>query len=173
MDTGLKKHLWKEAVVGGVCNALANGWIAWLLMRGGPDLVWGGSHSFATDILATAFLLPLIVALIVIPLQRRQLARGRLQPIDPACLGVLGGVVARFPRGLFASALLFGLVGLASFAPLALLGIYAAGISAFSPQDFAVFKGVWAGLMAGVLVVGIVLVGLRGDAPARDVLPAD
>ena len=62
-----RSHLKHEVLVGGISNAFFNGIIAWLLMKGGPPLAWGGAHSFAVDVFATALLLPFIVALIVIP----------------------------------------------------------------------------------------------------------
>lgn len=157
-----KAHLKKEALTGGISNAIFNGLIAWLMLRGGPDLVWIGQHSFVIDILATAFLLPLIVALIVIPLQRRKLSKGELQPMKLESGSLLQSLADRFPGGLVTSSLLFGLAGLLIFSPVALLSIYAGRIESFSPAAYATFKGVWAGLMAAVLVVVMVLVALRG-----------
>src|SRR6056300_982921 len=76
------QHIKHEILVGGISNTIFNGIIAWLLLRSGPALAWGGDHSFAVDVIATAFLLPFIVALIVIPLQRSKLNKGKLTPID-------------------------------------------------------------------------------------------
>jgi hypothetical protein len=168
MNSSAKHHLKKEMLIGGVSNAIFNGWIAWLLLRDGPDLGWAGKHSFVPDVLATAFLLPLIVALIVIPLQRRKLRQDKLQAIELAPDTWLRALVQRFPQGVGRSSLLFGVIGLAVFGPLALLGIYAAGTVSFSPAAYAVFKGAWAGLMAAVLVFVMVLVALRkpGGLPA-------
>jgi hypothetical protein len=164
MGSGAEAHLKREALIGGVSNAIFNGLIAWLILRGGPDLAWGGEHSFVIDLLATAFLLPLIVALIVIPLQRRKLTRGDLHPIRLSQGSRLQRVADRFPAATVKSSLLFGLVGLFVFAPIALLVIYAAGIETFSPAGYAIFKGAWAGLLAAALVVIMVLVALRGAA---------
>jgi hypothetical protein len=171
MSMSVKGHLAKEALIGGVSNAIFNGWIAWLLMRNGPDLLWTGKHSFVVDIVATAFLLPLIVALIVIPLHRKKLRKGKLQPIELAPGTSLRSLVDRFPGGVFRGSLLFGLIGTATFAPLALLGFYAAGIESISPAHYSTFKGVWAGLMAAVLVVPMVLVALRAGERAGAPVP--
>jgi hypothetical protein len=160
----MKNHLIKEATVGGVSNAVFNGWICWLLMRNGPELEWTGQHSFVVDIVATAFLLPLIVALIVIPLQRAKMRKGKLQPIVLAPGTALQAFVARFPASLFKTALLFGLLGTVTFAPLAVLGIYAASVDSFTPAAYSIFKGVWAGLMAAALVIPMVLLALRPPA---------
>ena len=48
-------------------------------------------------------------------------------------------------------------------APLTLLGFYLVGIQQVAPLHYALFKGVWAGLMAAVLVIPMVLVALRGS----------
>jgi len=73
MTQDSRSHLVHEVVVGGGSNTVFNGLIAWLMLKSGPPMVWSGPHSFAVDIAATALLLPLIVALIVIPLQRKNL----------------------------------------------------------------------------------------------------
>jgi hypothetical protein len=69
----------------------------------------------------------------------------------------------RFPASTFKSALLFGLVGMCVIAPLTLAGFYLLGVQQVEPLHYAVFKGLWAGLMAGVLVIPMVLLALRGE----------
>lgn len=147
--------------MGGVSNTFFNGIIAWLLLRSGPSLQWGGEHSFVVDIIATALLLPLIVALIVIPLQRSKVKKGKLLTMRLSSESAIQGFANRFPYSTGKCALLFGLVGMLVIAPLTLLGFYLFGISVVTPLHYALFKGVWAGGMAAVLVVPMVLVALR------------
>ena len=165
MATDGKKHLKHEALVGGVSNTIFNGVIAWLLLKSGPALAWGGEHSFVVDVIATALLLPLIVALIVIPLQRGKLNKGKLQPINLGSGSRVQSLADRFPASTFKSALLFGLLGVSVIAPLTLLGFYLAGVEEISPLNYAIFKGLWAGLMAAILVIPMVLCALRGPIP--------
>jgi hypothetical protein len=162
-----RDHLRHEILVCGISNAIFNGLSAWLLLKSGPALGWGGEHSFVVDVIATGLLLPLIVALIVIPLQRGKLARGKLQPIDLGPASFIQSVANRLPAGTFKSALLFGLFGMCVIAPLTLLGFYLAGIEQAAPVNYAIFKGVWAGLIAAVLVVPMVLVALRAPQQAH------
>jgi hypothetical protein len=164
MTEDSRSHLVHEAVVGGVSNTVFNGLIAWLMLKSGPPMVWSGAHSFAVDIAATALLLPLIVALIVIPLQRKKLRSGKLQPIDLGPGSPVQALANRFPSSTPWSALMFGLLGLLVIAPLTLLGFYLLGVQQVEPLHYALFKGVWAGLMAAVLVVPMVLVALRPPA---------
>lgn len=167
--TEFASHLKHEALVGGVSNAIFNGLIAWLMLRGKPNLVWSGENSFVVDIAATAFLLPLIVALIVIPLQRAKLKKGELPHIRLSSGSMVQKLVDRFPRGVVKSALLFGLAGLMFYFPVTTLSLYAVGIESFTPAAYSLFKGGWAGLMAAVLVVVMVLVALRSPEVETDI----
>jgi hypothetical protein len=117
MTSSARTHLKHEVLVGGISNTIFNGIIAWLLLRNGPALAWGGQHSFAVDVIATALLLPLIVALIVIPLQRSKLRKGKLQAISLGAGSAMQSFADRFPASTFKSALLFGLVGMCVIAP--------------------------------------------------------
>ena len=159
-------HIKHEILVGGISNTIFNGIIAWLLLRSGPALAWGGAHSFAVDVIATAFLLPFIVALIVIPLQRSKLNKGKLTPIDLGENSFMQRMADRLPASTFKSAVLFGLFGICVIAPLTLLGFYLLGVEQVSPLTYSIFKGIWAGLMAAVLVVPMVLLALRRPAKA-------
>jgi hypothetical protein len=154
-------HIRREILVCGISNAAFNGLSAWLLMKNGPDLRWGGEHSFVVDIIATGLLLPFIVALIVIPLQRSKLNKGRLQPINLGPGSLMQALADRFPATTFKSAGLFGLVGMLLIAPLTLAGFQLFGVEQVQPLQYALFKGLWAGLIAAVLVVPMVLIALR------------
>jgi hypothetical protein len=160
-STTARSHLRHEVLVGGISNTIFNGLIAWLLLKSGPALAWGGEHSFVVDVIATALLLPLIVALIVIPLQRGKLNKGKLQAISLGPGSTMQSIANRFPAATFKSALLFGLIGMCVIAPLTLLGFYLIGIEEIAPTTYAIFKGVWAGVMAGLLVIPMVLIALR------------
>jgi hypothetical protein len=155
------EHLRHEVLVCGGSNTLFNGLSAWLLMKGGGNLQWSGDHSFVTDVLATAFLLPFIVGCIVIPLQRSKLSKGKLQPIDLGASSLMQSLADHFPANTLKSAVLLGLVGLLIIAPLTLTGLYLFGVQTISPEYYAIFKGIWAGLMASLLVVPMLLIALR------------
>lgn len=164
-STSATDHLRHELMVCGFSNLIFNSLAAWLLLRNGPVLRWNGESSFVVDIIATGFLLPFIVALIVVPLQRRKLKQGALQPINLGSASFLQSLANRFPSGTFKCAILFGLIGMLVIAPLTLLIFYLVGIIAVSPLQYAVLKGIWAGLMAATLVVPMVLIALRNPEP--------
>ncbi|MEP4148833.1 MAG: hypothetical protein ABJL54_16565 [Halioglobus sp.] len=167
MSATVIKHLKHEAIVGGVSNTIFNGIIAWLLLRSGPALQWGGEHSFAVDIIATALLLPLIVALIVIPLQRSKHNKGKLPAMTLGNDSLVQRFANLFPYSTGKCAPLFGLTGMLVIAPLTLLAFYLIGIAQVSPIHYAIFKGLWAGAMAAVLVLPMVLVALRDTKAAQ------
>lgn len=154
-------HIRHEILVCGISNAFFNGLSAWLLLKNVPELRWSGEHSFVVDIIATGLLLPFIVALIVIPMQRSKLVKGKLHPINLGSASLAQSMAERFPDGTFKSALLFGLIGMALFAPLTLIGFYFVGVEQVNPVQYAIFKGLWAGLIAAILVVPMVLIALR------------
>lgn len=160
-------HIQHEILVCGASNTVFNGLSAWLLMKGGPSLQWSGDHTFVVDLVATAFILPLLVAFIVIPLQRSKLNKGKLQPLNLGTSSFMQSLADRFPASTPKSALLFGLIGMLIIAPLTLAGLYLLGIQAISPGYYAIFKGIWAGLMAAVLVVPMVLIALRNTTFSR------
>lgn len=160
-ESAARHHLRHEVLVGGISNTVFNGLLAWLLLKSGPALAWSGKHSFVVDVFATALLLPLIVALIVIPLQRSKLSKGTLQAISLGPASTVQSIANRFPAGTLKSALLFGLFGICVIAPLTLVGFYLVGVEEISPTTYAIFKGVWAGMMAALLVIPMVLIALR------------
>jgi hypothetical protein len=161
MTKEARQHLKQEALVGGISNAVFNGGIAWWLLKDGPALAWAGEHSFVIDIFATAFLLPFIVALIVIPIHRRKLARGKIATMDFGLHCSIQRWVNRLPQSTLRNACWFGLTGLCLAPLLPLIGFYLAGVEQIEPLNYAIFKGFWAGLMAAVLVIPMVMSALR------------
>jgi hypothetical protein len=161
MTSDAKRHLRHEALVGGISNAIFNGGIAWWLLKDGPALAWSGEHSFVIDIFATAFLLPFIVALIVIPIHRRKLARGSIATIDFGLNSRIQRWVNQLPPSTPANAFRFGIIGLCLAPVLPLIGFYLLGVEQIEPMHYAIFKGLWAGVMAAVLVIPMVMSALR------------
>ncbi len=156
-----KAHLKHEALVGGVSNTVFNGLIAWLLLKGGGALTWSGSSSFVVDIFATAFILPFIIALIVIPIHKRKLTKGAIAVMDFGPGSRLQAWVNRLPASTLGNAFWFGIVGMCLAAPIPLVAFYLAGVEQIIPLHYAIFKGLWAGLMAAALVVPMVISALR------------
>ena len=164
IEPSYQPYLRREITTNGLTNAFFNGVICWYLIKAKADLTWWGDHSFAGDILATALILPWIVAMIVIPLQRRKVRKGKIQPwhCDSSSSAALQ-LLNRFPQSLWLNGIYFGLLGLLVVAPLTLLLLWIVGASLFTPMEYAIFKGVWAGCLAATTVIPMLLVGLRAN----------
>ncbi len=169
IDPSYQPYLRREVTTNGLTNAFFNGVICWYLIKEKADLTWWGAHSFAGDIIATSLILPWIVAMIVIPLQRSKVRKGKIQPWQcdtdsPRILQILQS----FPQSLWLNGLYFGLLGMLVVAPVTLLLLWIAGASLFTPMEYAIFKGVWAGCLAAITVLPMLFVGLRAEAaPAK------
>ena len=145
----------------GVSNAVINGLIAWLLLRNNGPLTWTGDQNIAVDIVATSLLLPFFMALIIIPLQRARLRKGLQASIDLGEHSALQRFANRFPTSIFGCAALFAMLGLVVIAPSALLGFYLLGVQQITAIDYTIFKAVWAGFIAAILVLLMVLIALK------------
>ena len=161
MNNSISQHIRKECAINGITNVIFNAVIAWLLLKGGADLTFGGENSFAVDLIATGFILPFIVTLIIIPLNRRQLNKQSLPSITLNQDHWVEAWLVRFPQGLFLRAVVFGFIGMLLLAPLTLLPLWLLGVEQFSPLVYALFKGLWAGAIAALLAVPMILLALN------------
>ena len=156
----IESHIRKESLVSGLSNIFFNGLIAWLLLRSGPNLAMFGEHGFAVDIAATAFILPFIVTLIVLPLTGRKLRSGQMHSLPADSSRKLHRLLGNFPAKLWQRACCFGALSLIIASPITLALLWTIGLIEFTPLAYAVFKGVWAGLIAGLLTRPMLLLVL-------------
>ncbi|MCP4665276.1 MAG: hypothetical protein GY849_02830 [Deltaproteobacteria bacterium] len=119
------------------------------------------------DMAATAFLILLIVSLIVIPINKGKVRKGKVPLVKWDRSHGLHRILSKFPENLFLTSLIFGFFGLLIIVPLTLSALYALGITLMTPSTYSIFKGAWAGIFAGVMVWPIILYAL-GNAPAPD-----
>lgn len=159
----LKHYLTHGGTTNGLANAIANGAICWLLFRNKGDVTWWGDSNFGGDLLATAFILPFIVTIIVLPLQRAKRRKRRVSSPDIDALPPYLSWVLRLPRNLWGRASFFGFTGTLAFAVPTLLTLFLLGASSFTPAQYALFKGLWAGVLAGVLVCPMITLALVDD----------
>lgn len=97
--------------------------------------------------------------MIIIPLNRRKVAKGRVAAGSLDNSKLLHRCLQRFPKSLFARALIFALIGLLVIGPLTAAVLLLVGATEFSPLGYSIFKGLWAGLMAAAMTVPMVLLG--------------
>ena len=173
-NANLKRYLVHNATTNGLANAVCNGLICYWLIKDNGVVTWWGSSNFGGDLLATGFILPFIVTLIVIPVQRAKLNKGKVALIDETEVPAIMQRFLRFPKSLWANAALFGLIGALLIAGSTILLLALIGVTTFTPLQYAWFKGLWAGLLAAILVGPMVVVALRPaprDISANDTAP--
>lgn len=160
MNVETATHIRHEAKINGISNCFFNGVIAYFLLKEAGELAWWGQHSFGFDIIATALILPLIVALIIIPLQRRKARQEKIPAISLDNNRWLERLLSKFPQSLFLTALLLGVITTLIISPITLLGFYLLSIDSVAALHYAIFKGIWAGVMAVLITGPMVLIGL-------------
>ena len=143
---------------------IANGLTAWLLLRSATSItLQGGSNNYPSDLAATAFLLLSIIALIIIPIFRKNVRTGKLKSIELDRRNLLHLLLSCFPVNPALSALTFGLLGLVVVTPLTVTVMYLLDFTHITPLSYAIFKGIWAGVLAGVTARPMVLLGLANS----------
>lgn len=150
-----------QQLIPGVINALINGGIAWGMHHNAAAVRLWGHGGYATDLVATGVLLPGITWLILWPLLRRQQAAGRA----PATAGITQPMFSRLLpgtrwRGALVTGLLGGAIGL-----LAVAVMHAAGAPQMTGGTYAVFKGLYGGMLPLLLQPSMVWAILQRDRP--------
>lgn len=156
MSTSLSAHIRKETLV----NLVINGGLAYWLLHKHPELLAWGENGYGPDLLITGFLLAAIISAIFIAMHRRKRAKGDLEGLA----GAEQGWVRHMPANTWLAAGVFGLIGLLVAAPLLLAILWVLGIESLVPLHYAMIKGLWAGLLAALLVPPAIRLGLRQPA---------
>lgn len=142
----------KEMLGQGIGNIVANGLIAWALLKDREVLHLWAIDGVAFDVALTCLLLSLIVAWIVMGVQKSRLKKGKLSQVEPDVGNKWHRFLLRAPRATGWAALCFGLVGLLVVAPATLLAFQMLGVHSIEPMRYVVFKALWTGAMAALIV---------------------
>lgn len=151
MSSDIAHAIRHERIINGLVNAAINGGLAWYLFKAQPVLLLWGSEGFGADLMATAFIMLFIVALIVVSIFRRKARLGKISATWDNGRW-LHRQLQRFPHSLLGSASMFGLIGMLVFVPPTLLVLSVSNITELTPAQYAIFKGCWAGSLAAVMV---------------------
>ena len=160
MGSEVNTHVKNDAIKNFVINLVLNGLIAYFLNRSKNMLHLEGGHGFGVDIVITTFALYLLLTWILIPVTKMHVRKGKAPKLNWDPNMRLHRILSKFPKSAFANALIFSILGLLFVAPLTLGLFYVVGITEMSPLWYSVFKGIWAGAIAGALVFLIVPIGL-------------
>jgi hypothetical protein len=163
MTQELTTYLKLECSVNGLTNAFFNGLICWLIIKNSGTITWWGAHNFGYDMLATSFILPFIVTLIVIPTQCRKTAKNKTPAFRLDTSNTTQAILSKFPASNMGRAFYFGIIGMVIIGGISLLALVLAGVQHFTPLEYSIFKGLWAGLLSAILVVPMILLALHKD----------
>jgi hypothetical protein len=169
MNAMVKGYIRKSAVNNFFINLVINGLIAYFLNRSKTMLHLGGEHGFGLDIVITAFALYFLITWILIPVSRMHVRKGHAPKLKWDETSRLHKILSKFPKGAFVNAVIFSILGMLVVVPVTLGILYILGATEMTPAKYAVFKGVWAGTIAGALVFMIVPIGLAHAAATETV----
>lgn len=143
-----QKFIITQQVLPGLINGLLNGGIAWAQHRDAATLGLWDQGAYATDLLATGFLLPAISWLIVRSLLRHQATSGKA----PVLSGLSKPWLLRWMRpSLWGGTAAIGLMGMVLVGGGAVLALQLLGSPGFVGTDYALFKGAYGALLTLVL----------------------
>jgi len=157
-----RKYLISQTIVGAVVNLVLNGAIGWAAFRSLDRIPFSGSPSISGDLAATAFLLPLLVCLIVTPLVRAEVRKGKVAPAERS-----QGLLSRsLPSGLVFRGIALGLFAAVTVAPLTIWALQALGVREMGFWPFVSFKAAFGGALASLITPVVALRALMDSGPA-------
>jgi hypothetical protein len=156
----------EQGIGSALFNLALNAGIAWVMFRHLTAVPFWGQESIAGDTLGTCFFLPFFTALIVTPLVRRRIRRGRL-----AALGWTREShrwLTWLPAGTLQRAAVLGAWSLVLVGPLTLLALALASVGELALAPFIAFKAVFAAALALLVtpVISIWALAVPAASPA-------
>lgn len=159
-----QKFIITQQLLPGLINGLLNGGIAWAQHRDATALGLWDQGAYATDLLATGFLLPALSWLIVRPLLQRQATTGKA----PVLSGLSRPWLARWMRpSLWGGTAAIGLMGVTLIGGALVLALQGLGSPEFAGTDYALFKGAYGALLTLVLQPVMVFAALAPQQAAK------
>ena len=142
----------------GLINGLINGLIAWSMHRHTAALGLWTQGAYATDLIATGFLLPAISWLILRPLIGRQFKQGtapQLETLPPPKL------MKFMPTGFWTGTLVIGLMGMILVGGVSVVLLQLLGSPDIVGSDYSWFKGLFGMLLTLVLQPTMVFAAMK------------
>jgi hypothetical protein len=157
------RYLLEQGVGAAVVNFAINAAIAWAMFRGAPSVPLWGQQSIMADTLGTCFMLPFITCLVVTPMARRHVRAGRVPALG--WTRASHPALSWLPRRTAARGAVLGLACVATFAPVAWVGLGHYGVADLSVGGFVLFKGSFAAATAALVTPAIALWGIAESSP--------
>jgi len=157
-----RRHLHKEMAISFAINLVINGVIAWFAFSAKTRVAMWGEHSFAGDLAITAFILCWIVGAIFVATHRTKVNKEKLAAVELDLPGWL-------PRSPILMGLLLATIALLIYYPFTLVALLMFGFAEMDLLVFSVFKGLWAGLLACLVIPPAMIFGLATANKAEPV----
>jgi len=149
----LQKFMTTEIIASALINGVFGALIGWLIVRKVDHVPFSGEGGIVVDVLATAFVIGLLLTLIVTPILRGRISKGGMPKITEASLPALLGLL---PQNVLLRGVVMGLGGMVVIVPLILGLFWATGTAQLSPGTFIWIKGVY-GAVFGVVFTPIAM----------------
>lgn len=155
------EHISSETKKNIVINLVLNAAIAYATLHSLTQISTWGEHGYGKDLMITGFILSAILGGIFIALFRHKKNKEQVIPAGDEGLSLAWLI----PYSPWLAAPWMGILGAAIAAP-TLLGLLAlCGIETLTPVSYSIIKGIWAGVLAAIIVPIAIRQGLR--APPR------
>jgi len=138
--------LLEQGIGAGILNVVLNAGIAWVFFHDMSAVPLVGDRSIAGDTFGTAFMLPLLTAVIA-----GRIVRAHVRTAHVPAWPWPGGLARRIPRSLAARGSVLGIVCVLIVAFPTTSALAALGVTAWSLWTFITFKALFAGVLAGVV----------------------
>lgn len=162
MEKAHVHYLVGEQIIGSaIINFIIGVGIAYGLFRAMAVVPMWGEKSIGGDIIATAFLLTLILGLIVTPITHKKIKSGHLPKM--AWSRTSHAILGKLPANTFLRSLILGVVYTAVIAPMFILILSVLNIQEMTFGHFVIFKASFAALIAALSAPVFALCAL-GDA---------
>ena len=155
--SSLKQHIRKDTITNFVINLVLNAGIAYALFRQTEQIGPWGEKGYVMDLLITGFLLSAILGGIFIAMSRRKRDKGEFELSGNEGLALAWLI----PYNAVLAALWLGILGMTLATPHLLGVMFLFELHTVTPLCYALIKGVWAGVLAAVLVPIAILQGVR------------
>jgi hypothetical protein len=150
LNRAQKRYLLVDLAIGAaIVNLVLNVGLGWLILRGREGIAMSGEFgepSLIGELLGTCLLLPFFTGIIVTPLVKMVVRKGRVPAVEWQRTD--HPWLARLPRGTFARSVVVGVSCMVVIAmPIAVI-LTAVGLEWLDFRDYLIAKGVFSGLLA-------------------------
>lgn len=146
----------EQTAAGAAINLAIAALLGWFLFRDTELVPITGSWGALTDTIVSAFMIPFATCLILTPVARRQMRRGRIAALNGGTLSAL------MPGSTLWRAILLGAACVAMVSPLVIVGSARVNVMGIALRHFLIFKLAFAAAEGAVITPLIAALAISG-----------